>query len=116
MTKLLLALTFTTIFLSSAHAHSASDYINSNMLWQDNEEFHEIKTSAANKFNGNWSSNTHRFDHETFHQENRAMADEILHKINASLFINSPLRSVQAKRNLINSNMMWSDDKEFQAH
>ena len=44
MTKLLLQLAFIPLVFGTVHADENPDFMNANMLWSDNEEFHRVNT------------------------------------------------------------------------
>jgi len=63
MTKLLLQLAFLPLVFGTVHADESRDYRNANMLWSDNEEFHQVNIPADEKpdyMNANmlWSTST----------------------------------------------------------
>ena len=69
MTKLLLQLAFIPLVFGAVHADEQPDYRNANMLWSDNEEFHQVNVPADEQpdyRNANmlWS------DNEEFHRVN----------------------------------------------
>ena len=92
MTKLLLRLAFLPLVFGPVHADETRDYRNANMLWSDNEEFHQVNTPHL----VNWNMYKYKYmswsDNEEFHQVN-APADE--------------------KSDYRNANMLWSDNEEF---
>ena len=95
MAKLLLQLAFIPLVFGTVHADENPDFMNANMLWSDNEEFHQVNAPAEEKpgyINANmlWSNN------EEFHRVNTPTVD---------------IRFV----NMVNANMLWSDDEEFQS-
>jgi hypothetical protein len=95
MTKLLLQLAFIPLVFGSVHADENPDYLNANMLWSDNEEFHQVNAPADEK-PGYRNANMLWSDNEEFHRVNTPPVD--------TDFVNS-----------VNSNMSWADDEEFQS-
>ena len=95
MTKLLLQLAFIPLVFGTVHANENPDFMNANMLWSDNEEFHQVNAPAEEK-PGYINANMLWSDNEDFQRVNTPPVD-----IN---FVNS-----------VNANMLWSDDKEYQS-
>jgi len=95
MTKLLLQLAFIPLVFGTVHADESPDYQNANMLWSDNEEFHQVNAPAEEK-PGYINANMLWSDNEEFHRVNAPQVDTKL-------------------ANFVNSNMLWSDDEEFQS-
>ena len=61
MIKLLLQLAFIPLVFGTVHADETSDYMNANMLWSDNDEFHQLNHSQEEcdliNSNMSWSDN-----------------------------------------------------------
>lgn len=94
MNKLLSTLALTPLLFATVQATELSDDINMNMLWADNEEFHQVNQSQdqiRNQTNGNmlWA------DNEEFQRLNL---------------------SQESQSDYINQNMLWSNNKEFHAN
>ena len=113
MTKLLLALTLTPLLIATAHADETSDYINTNMLWSDTEEFHRMNISDADEIRNYRHSNMLWSDNEEFHRLDSAQAFKILDYRNASMLWPDRLTFSQADQESYNSNMLCSDDYVF---
>jgi hypothetical protein len=118
MTKLLLQLAFLPLVFGTVHADESRDDINANMLWSDNEEFHQVNVPADEKadyMNANmlWSDNEEFHRVNTPHLVNWNMykykymswsGNEELHQANAP---------ADESRDHRNANMLWSDNEEF---
>lgn len=92
MNRLLLTLVLASFLFTAAHADEASDYVNANMLWADNNEFQRVNNPQADH---NWiNANMLWADNSDYQRVN----------------------NIQADHDWINANMLWSDDNEFQAH
>ena len=78
MTKLLLALTLAPLLYANVHANEANDYINTNMLWSDNEEFHRINISHADEIRDYRNSNMLWSDNDEFHRLNNAQDFKVI--------------------------------------
>ena len=63
------------------------------MLWSDNEEFHQVNTPHL----VNWDMYKYMY---------MSWSDNEVNRANTS----------QVNPDLVNSNMSWSDDKEFQSY
>ncbi len=116
MTKLLIVLISASFLFTAAHADEASDYINTNMLWTDNDEFHRLNITQADEIRDYRNSNMLWSDNKEFHRVDSAQAYEILDYRNASMLWPDRINISQADHDLINSNMSWHGDYEFQEH
>lgn len=94
MTRLLLTLVLASFLFTAAHADEASDYVNANMTWADNIDFHRLSDAQAGASLSDVNANMLWSDNSDFHRINTSQADH----------------------DWINANMIWSDDHEFQAH
>lgn len=116
MTKFLMALTLSSLLFTTAHADEVSDYINSNMLWADNDEFHRLNITQADEISDYRHSNMLWADNEEFHRVDSAQDYQLLEYRKSSMLWPDPISNSQMENDLINANMSWYDDEAFQAH